>query len=148
MQYLCLVYHEEKRLEALTDDELAATVADCIVWTEELVRGGHHIASAGLQCIRTATTVRNRNGKVTITDGPFAETKEFLGGFTLIDARDLNEAIQIASKHPVARVGTVEVRPLLNPDLVLADPLDRKIGTAVGRAAQAAAGRASGGLDR
>ena len=148
MQYLCLVYHEEKKLEALTDDELAATVADCIGWTEELVRGGHHVASAGLQCVRTATTVRNRNGKVTITDGPFAETKEFLGGFTLIDARDLNEAIQIASKHPAARVGTVEVRPLLKPDLVMVDPLDRKIGAAVRRASEAAVNRTTGEIHR
>lgn len=148
MQYLCLVYHEEKKLEALTDDELAATVTDCIGWVQELARGGHHVASAGLQCVRTATTVRNRNGKVTITDGPFAETKEFLGGFTLIDARDLNEAIQIASKHPAARVGTVEVRPLLEPDLVLIDPLDRKIGAAVRRAGEAAANRTTSEIRR
>ena len=148
MRYLCLVYHEEKKLDALTDAELAATVSDCIAWVAELAQGGHHVASAGLQCVRTATTVRNRNGKLSMTDGPFAETKEFLGGFTMIDAKDLNEAIQLASKHPAARVGSVEVRPILEPDLVCADPLDRKIRAAVRRAGEAAAHRAKGQIHR
>src|ERR1700687_957373 len=111
MKYICLVYHEEKKLDALTQDELDALVGECGVWVEELDKGGHHVFSAGLQSIRTATTVRNRNGKLTMTDGPFAETKEFLGGFTILNARDLNEAIQLASKLPAARLGSIDVRP-------------------------------------
>ena len=148
MRYLCLVYHEERKLEALTDDELAAMATDCIAWVEELARGGHHVSSAGLQCVRMATTVRHRNGKLVTTDGPFAETKEFLGGFTLIEARDLNEAIQIVAKHPASCVASIEVRPMLEPDAVLVDPLDRRLSAAIRRAGGAAALRASGDTHR
>jgi hypothetical protein len=102
MKYICLVYHEEKKLDAL--------VGECRVSVEELETGGHHVFSADLQSVRTATTVRNWNGKLSITDGRFAETKEFLGGFTLINARDLNEAIQVASKLPAARPRCIDVR--------------------------------------
>jgi hypothetical protein len=105
MKYLCLVYCEEKKLEGMDDDE-------CVANDEELRRQGRCIASEALQPVQTATTVRVRNGKVSVTDGPFAETKEQLAGFYLVDARDLNEAIQIASKIPPARVGSVEVRPI------------------------------------
>ena len=104
MKYLCLVYLEEKKLDDVPDSE-------CKACGEELRKNGHHIAAEALQSVHTATTVRVRNGKVSITDGPFAETKEQLAGFYLIDAKDLNEAIQLASKIPPARVGSVEVRP-------------------------------------
>jgi len=89
------------------------------------------VLSAGLQSPRTATALRSRNGSLTVTDGPFAETKEILGGFTLIEARDLNEAIQIASTLPVVRFGTIEVRPVLESAMELADPLDRKLVSAM-----------------
>ena len=128
MQYMCLVYHEEKKIDALSSVELAALVSECGAWVKEL--GGHHVFSAGLQCDRTAITVRNRNGKIVISDGPFAETKEFLGGFTIINASDLNEAIQLASTLPAVRIGSIEVRPLLEPDGQLTDPLDQKIAAA------------------
>src|SRR6516164_8180391 len=98
-------------------EQLAAIVAECdaaAAWVEELKRGGHHIFSAGLQSVRTATTVRNRNGKPSMTDGPFAETKECLGGFTIIEARDLNEALQLVAKFR-AGIVTIEVRPLMEP---------------------------------
>jgi len=131
MKYICLVYHEEKNLEAISHEQLCAMVGECGVWVEELEKGGHHVFSAGLQSVRTATTLRSRNGKLVLSDGPFAETKEILGGFTIIEARDLNEAIQIASKLPGVRIGTVEVRPVLEPDQELTDPLDRKIGAAI-----------------
>ena len=133
MKYLCLVYHDETKLEALSPGEFDALVGECGVWVEELQRGGHHVLSAALQSVRAATTLRSRNGALTVTDGPFSETKEFLGGFTLIDARDLNEAVQLAAQLPAVRVGTVEVRPLLEPGAELADPLDRKLGAALGR---------------
>ena len=105
MKYLCLVYSEEQQLEEVPDN-------DCLAYDAALRESGHCIASEALQPVQTATTVRVRNGKVSVTDGPFAETKEQLAGFYLIDARDLNEAIQIASKIPPARVGSVEVRPI------------------------------------
>jgi hypothetical protein len=135
MKYICLVYHEEKKLDALTQEELDALVGECGVWVEELDKGGHHVFSAGLQSVKTATTVRSRNGTLITTDGPFAETKEFLGGFTILNARDLNEAIQLASKLPAVRVGSIEVRPVLSPDVELTDPLDQKIGAAIRRGA-------------
>jgi hypothetical protein len=105
MKYLCLVYLDEGRLDELPDE-------DCVAYDTAIRESGHCIASEALQSIQTATTVRLRNGKVSVTDGPFAETKEQLAGFYLIEAKDLNEAIQIASKIPPARVGSIEVRPI------------------------------------
>lgn len=133
MKYLCLVYHEEQKLDALSQPQMDALVGACIGWIEELEKSGHHIYSAGLQSVRTASTVRHRSGKLSVTDGPFAETKEFLGGFTLINARDLNEALQIAAKFPAARLGSMEVRPVLEPDGELSCALDQKIGAAIRR---------------
>lgn len=131
MKYMCLVYHEEAKLEALSQAQMDGLVGACCDWVEDLEKSGHHVFSAGLQSVRSATTVRHRNGKLSLTDGPFAETKEFLGGFTLIEARDLNEAIQIASNFPAARLGSMEVRPVLEPDGELTCALDQKIGTAI-----------------
>jgi hypothetical protein len=105
MKYLCLVYLDENRLHELPDE-------DCVEYDVSIRKSGHCIASEALQSVQTATTVRMRNGKLSITDGPFAETKEQLAGFYMIEARDLNEAIQIASKIPPARVGSIEVRPI------------------------------------
>ena len=105
MKYLCLVYLDENRLHELPDE-------DCVEFDTSIRKSGHCIASEALESVQTATTVRMRAGKMSITDGPFAETKEQLAGFYMIEARDLNEAIQIASKIPPARVGSVEVRPI------------------------------------
>jgi hypothetical protein len=105
MKYLCLVYSEERKLDGFPDDE-------CVAYDESLRKSGHCIASEALQAVHTATTVRVRNGKMSVTDGPFAETKEQLTGFYLVDAKDLNEAIQIAGKIPPSRVGSIEVRPV------------------------------------
>jgi len=105
MKYLCLVYMEEGTLSSVSDSE-------CLAYGESLRRGGHHIAGEALQPVHTATTVRVRSGKVSITDGPFAETKEQLAGFYLIDAKSLDEAVQQAAKIPPARVGSIEVRPV------------------------------------
>jgi hypothetical protein len=104
MKYLCLVYLEHDQLHAVADGE-------CRDWGDALRRSGHHLAAEALQPVHAATTVRVRNGQISVTDGPFAETKEQLAGFYLIEARDLNEAIQLAAKIPPARVGSVEVRP-------------------------------------
>jgi hypothetical protein len=105
MKYLCLVYGEEKQLESMPDGE-------CLAYDAAVRASGHCLASEALQPVHSATTVRVRNGKVSITDGPFAETKEQLAGFYLLEAGDLNEAIQLASQIPPARVGSVEVRPI------------------------------------
>ena len=105
MKYLCLVYSEEKKLEGFGDEE-------CVAYDEGLRQSGHCLASEALQPVATATTVRVRNGQLSVTDGPFAETREQLAGFYLVEARDLNEAIQLAGRIPPARVGSIEVRPI------------------------------------
>jgi hypothetical protein len=131
MRFLCLVYQEEEKLAALSQRQMDSLVGACIRWVEELEKGGHHILSAGLQSVRSAATVRVRNGKLATTDGPFAETKEFLGGFTLISAKEFDEALQLASKFPAARIGSMEVRPLIEPGEATADPLDQKLLAAI-----------------
>ena len=105
MKYLCLVYLDEKRLDELPDE-------DCVEYDKAIRLSGHCLASEALQSVQTATTVRVSEGKVSITDGPFAETKEQLAGFYMIDALDLDEAIRLASGIPPARVGSIEVRPI------------------------------------
>ena len=105
MKYLCLVYLDENRLGELPDE-------DCVAYDTEIRKSGHCIASEALQSVHTATTVRMRSGQLSVTDGPFAETKEQLAGFYMIEAKDLNEALQIASRIPPARVGSIEVRPV------------------------------------
>ena len=105
LKYLCLVYGEEKKIGAMTDDE-------CMAYDQALRNSGRCLASEALQPVHTAATVRVRNGKVSVTDGPFTETKECLAGFYLIEAADRNDAIQIASQIPPAQVGSIEVRPV------------------------------------
>ena len=112
MKFVCLACEEESVFNALSRSEWELLRRETLDYVEELRRSGHLIAAEPLQSARTAATVRVRHGKVSITDGPFAETKEQLAGFYLIDARDLNEAIQLASKIPPARVGSIEVRPI------------------------------------
>ena len=105
MKYLCLVYLDENRLDELPDEE-------CVAYDRSIRASGQCIASEALQSVQSATTVRVRSGKLAVTDGPFAETKEQLAGFYMIEAVDLNEAIQVAAKIPPARVGSIEVRPI------------------------------------
>jgi hypothetical protein len=105
LKYVCLVYGEETKIGAMTDDE-------CMAYDQALRNAGRCLASEALQPVYTAKTVRVRDGKVSITDGPFTETKELLAGFYLIEAADLNEAIQTASQIPPARVGSIEIRPV------------------------------------
>ena len=112
MKYLCLAYEEEAKFDAMPRTEWDALRRETLDYVETLRRNGHLILTEPLQSARTAVTVRVRNRQLATTDGPFAETKEQLGGFFLIDARDLNEAIQIAASWPSARLGTIEVRPL------------------------------------
>jgi hypothetical protein len=112
MKYICLIYADEHQLSRLEADEEEAVGRECVEYSESLRRTGQFLAAERLAPVGAAVTVRVRDGRPVITDGPFAETKEQLGGFYLIEARDLNEAIRVASKIPPARLGTVEVRPL------------------------------------
>jgi hypothetical protein len=112
VKYLCLVYQNEDELDAMPDSDYEAIVREVLDYREELKRSGHYITSSPLQPVRTATTIRVRDGNVMVTDGPFAETKEQLGGFYLIEARDLDDALRVAAKMPPARLGCIEVRPL------------------------------------
>jgi hypothetical protein len=105
MKYLCLVYLDEGRLDELPDE-------DCVAYDTTIRASGHCLASEALQSVQTATTLRVRSGKVSITDGPFAETKEQLAGFYVIEAKNLDEAIGLAAGIPPARVGSIEVRPI------------------------------------
>jgi hypothetical protein len=114
MQYLCLVYGEEKALEALSQREMARLVDESLAYDDVLRKSGHYLVSAALQQVKTAKTVRVRNHRISITDGPFAETKEQLLGFILIEASDLDDAVQAAAKLPMASSGSIEVRPVLD----------------------------------
>ena len=111
MRYLCLIYENEKAWESLPQAETEAVMNEYFAFTGDIQKNGKFVAGEALQPTGTATTVRVRNGKISTTDGPYVETKEQLGGFYLIEAKDLNEAIQIAGRIPSARYGGVEVRP-------------------------------------
>jgi hypothetical protein len=115
MKYLCLVYSEESKLHALPE---SPKDAECLAYANALQTNGRMLAAEALEPVHTATTVRVRDGKVSITDGPFAETREQLAGFYLVEAENLDQAIEIAARIPPARVGSVEVRPVrtLQPD--------------------------------
>jgi hypothetical protein len=112
MKYLCLVYYREADINDLSQTAWDALNRECMAFGESVVVSGHMTGGQALESTATATTVRVRNGKTTITDGPFAETKEQLAGFYQLEARDLNEAIQIAARIPPARLGSVEIRPI------------------------------------
>jgi hypothetical protein len=116
MRYLCIIYDEEKKMAAMPKSESDAFMGEYFAFTEDIKKSGHYIGGEALQPVHTATTVRIRNGKLSTTDGPFAETKEQLGGFYLINAKDLNDALQVASRIPSARFGSVEVRPIMEFD--------------------------------
>jgi hypothetical protein len=112
MKYLCLIYIEEKLLEAMPSGQYNSIVKQCLDYEKEVAKSGGLLAVEALEAIQTATTVRVRGGKTAITDGPFAETKEQLAGFFLIDADDLDAAIRTAEGMPQARIGTIEIRPI------------------------------------
>lgn len=114
MKYLIMIYYDERKIDALSRSEYDALVEAALAYDETLRKGGHYIASQALQPVRSARTLHVRDGKVSVTDGPFAETKEQLGGFWLIEARDLDEAIRLASQAPPGRHGSLEVRPILD----------------------------------
>ena len=112
MKYLCLIYDDETKMATMSKAEGDALMGDYYTFTDAIRNSGHYVAGEALKPVHTATTVRIRNGKVSTTDGPFAETKEQLGGFYLIEAKDLNDALQVATRIPSARSGSIEVRPV------------------------------------
>jgi len=112
MKYLCLAYEEEAKLNALSPAEWDALRAETLAYVDKLIQSGRLLTAEPLQSIHTATTVRVRDGKTVLTDGPFAETKETVGGYFLLDVRDKDEALNIAAAWPSARLGSIEVRPL------------------------------------
>jgi len=113
MKFLFMIFHDEGTLDALPKEEMQTLVDSALDYMEEIRQSGHFIVSNALQRARSARTIRVRGGgKATITDGPFAETKEQLGGFFLIEAKDMDEACAVAARFPPARIGTIEVRPV------------------------------------
>ena len=116
MKYLCLIYDDEKKMEKMSKEEGDKFMGDYFAFTDGVKKSGHYLGGEALHPVQSATTVRMRNGKLSTTDGPFAETKEQLGGYYLIEAKDLNDAIQVAAKIPSARTGTIEVRPVVTFD--------------------------------
>ena len=114
MRYLCLIYENEKAWESFPPRQAEALMGEYFAFTDDIKSKGQLISGEALQPTQTATTVRVRNGKISTTDGPFVETKEQLGGYYLIEAQDLNEAIQVASRIPSARLGGIEIRPVVD----------------------------------
>jgi len=111
MKYICLGYMEEKKWETMSESERNAMLDDCFAYGGVLRKNGHFAGGEALQSPQNATTLRWKNGKVLITDGPYAETKEHLGGILVLEARDLNHAIQLMSNHPGVKAGPFEIRP-------------------------------------
>lgn len=112
MKFLCLAYEEEQRLNALSQSEWDVLRGETLAYVEVLRKSQHLIVTHALQSVRTAATVRVRDGATSVADGPFAETRESLGGFFLIEAADLDEAVALAARWPSARLGSIEVRPI------------------------------------
>jgi hypothetical protein len=112
VKYLCLIYDNESAMAGMPKTEADAFMGEYFGFTEDIKKSGHYVGGEALKPVNTATTIRMRNGKLSTTDGPFAETKEQLGGYYLIEAKDLNDAIQVASRIPSVRTGSIEIRPI------------------------------------
>lgn len=113
MKYICLVYFEPTIWDHISESDKRTLDADSFAYDKHLESTGHYVLAEALQSVNTATTIRVRNGKTSVTDGPFGETKEVLGGFILINAKDLDDAMQVAAKIPLARYGSIEIRPIM-----------------------------------
>lgn len=126
MKYICLGYFDEKKWEALSESEQNALMDECFAYDDVLRKNGHFAGGEALQSPRNASTVRWKNGKVSVTDGPYGETKEQLGGILVLEARDLNHAIRLISKHPGLKVGPFEIRQVENMSAVMAESERRR----------------------
>jgi hypothetical protein len=116
MRYLCLIYEDERWWETATQADMEQGLKEYTAFSDSIKKNGTWLGGEALQPTKTATSVQVRNGKVSTTDGPYVETKEQLGGYYLINAKDLNAAVQVASRIPGAKTGTVEVRPIMEFD--------------------------------
>jgi len=128
MKYVCLGYIEPGKFENMTENERNAMVDSCFTYDDVLRRNGHFAGGEALQPPSGAVTLRARDGKVTVTDGPYAETKEQLGGILILEARDLNHAIQLMSKHPGVQAGPFEIRPAADLTGMIRDSERRRAG--------------------
>ena len=113
MRYMLLIYESEANLQKMTEEDGNRIMGEYMAFTDDIRRSGQYVAGAPLQPTPSATTVRVTNGKTLTTDGPFAETREQLGGYYLVEAKDLNEAIALAARIPAARTGSIEIRPIM-----------------------------------
>ena len=126
MKYVCLGYMEANKFETMSESERNAFVDGCFAYDDVLRKNGHFAGGEALQSARNAVTLRAQGGKVTVTDGPYAETKEQLGGILILEARDLNHAIQLLSKHPGVRGGPFEIRPAADLSEMIRDSEQRR----------------------
>jgi len=126
MKYICLGYFDEKKWEAMSESEQTAVMDECFAYDDVLRKNGHFAGGEALQSARNAATLRWKNGKVSVTDGPYAETKEQLGGFLVLEARDLNHAVRLISKHPGLKAGPFEIRPVEDMSAVVAESERRR----------------------
>jgi len=128
MKYICLGYIEEKKWETMSESERNAMMDECFTYDDVLHKNGHFAGGEALQSARNATTLRWENGKVSITDGPYAETKEQLGGILMLEATDLNHAIQLMSMHPGVKAGPFEIRPVADLTEMICESERRRAG--------------------
>jgi hypothetical protein len=128
MKYICLGYIEPNKFETMSESESNAMLDECWSYDEVLRKNGHFAGGEALQGPNTATTLRWKNGKVSVTDGPYAETKEQIGGILMLEARDLNHAIQLMSKHPGVKAGPFEIRPALDLTEMIRESEQRRAG--------------------
>jgi len=126
MKYICLGYFDEKKWTAMSESEQNTVMDECFAYDDVLRKNGHFVGGEALQSARNAATLRLKNGKVSITDGPFTETKEQLGGILVLEATDLNEAIRLISKHPGLKIGPFEIRPGEDMSAVVAESERRR----------------------
>ena len=126
MKYVCLGYYEEKKWETMSESEQKAFIDECFAYDDVLRKNGNFAGGEALQSARNASTLRWKNGKVTVTDGPYTETKEELGGILVLEARDLNHAIELMSKHPGVKAGPFEIRPAEDLSAMVAESERRR----------------------
>ena len=126
MKYVCLHYKDEKTWETISPDEQIALMDDCFAYDDVLRKNGYFVGGEALQGPQNAATLRWKSGRVIITDGPYAETKELLGGIRVLEARDLNHAIQLMSKHPGVKAGPFEIRPAADMSEVIRESERRR----------------------
>jgi hypothetical protein len=126
MRYICLGYMDPQKWETMSESERNAFIDECLAYDDVLRKNGHFVGGEALQSPRTATTLRSQNGKISVTDGPYAETKEQLGGILVLEAKDLNHAIQLMSKHPGVRGGSFEIRPAEDLTQMICESSERR----------------------